>query len=84
MTHVECVVTYNKDLGIANKGGKWKYLTNQSLKFWRRAIILEYETVSRIYMYYAYKDWMWIIENKGSKKNRSGTSLQRYHVVKIL
>ena len=28
MMPVECVVIYDKDLDIANKGSKWKYLTN--------------------------------------------------------
>ena len=27
MTHVECVVSYNKDLGHIDKRSKWKYLS---------------------------------------------------------
>ena len=28
MTHIECIVICAKDLDLANKGSKWKYLTN--------------------------------------------------------
>ena len=87
MTHIECVVTYDKDMDIANKGSKKKYLTGRSLKFWRRIILVSYEIVMCIFKYVFTQTKIECefksIENRGSKMNRSGMSLQCFHVVKM-
>ena len=57
MTPVKCVITCDKDLNFANKGSKWKYLTNDFFWIWYEVIILEYGMISCITsVCFAYKD----------------------------
>ena len=49
--YVECVVTYDKDLDIANKESKKEIFTSGFLRFWRRVILVSYGIVLCIYRY---------------------------------
>ena len=62
MMHVVRVVTYGKDLDVANKRSKWKYMMiGWLLKCWRKTLILGYESVMCIYKYECvYRSRMWI------------------------
>ena len=62
MMHVVRMVTYDKDLDVANKRSKWKYMIiSWLLKGWRKALILGYESIMCIYKYECvYRNRIWI------------------------